>query len=135
MKYQIGSNGSNKFLLSLLFGIVMGFASLFVILLLFSLITTLADLGDVAISVLSTVAIVISSFICGFLSAKRLGSKALIIGVVSGFVFYITVAIISLITTKDSFSSLFLIRLALSVVMSAVGAIVATQKKSNKNII
>lgn len=135
MKLKTESNSLSKLISSLFIGVLMGFLALFLLLMLFSLIVTLADLTLSVASAFSTVAIVISSFICGFFAAKKLGCKALIIGILSGTVFYLLITIVSLIITKSGLSSIFLLRVSLSIFLSIIGSIFGTRRKSNKSII
>lgn len=135
MKYKTESNDLNKIITSIAVGVIIGLIGLFLILMVFSLIVTVADLNLSVASILSTVSIVASSFICGFFAAKKMGCKALIIGALSGVVFYLLITLVSLIITKNGLSSTFILRASLSVVLACVGAIFGTRKKSNKSII
>ncbi len=96
---------------------------------------TFLDVSATAISVIATAAISVAALLGGFMAAKRKGSSPLPLGLATGFIFYLSVAIIAAIVTKGSFSSLFILRMALCVVLAGVGAVLETFKKSKNSYI
>lgn len=135
MKIINDSNLSKKLLVSAGIGVVSGFALLFLLLLFFALIMLKVSLSDSGATVMSTIALMIASMFSGLVSSKLSGLKRMPIALVTGFAFYLTVAIISAAITKDSFGKLFLIRMILCIASSAIGAIIGAVNKQNKNYI
>jgi putative membrane protein (TIGR04086 family) len=135
MKFILSNNAKQSFAISMGIGIAVGYIVLFLMLMLSALLLVLTDMPDGTAVVLSTVSLALAGFLCGLVSSKILGSKALIVGLLSGFVFYVTVALISAVVTKGEFTSLFILRLILATAMSGVGSVVGAFRKSNKHII
>lgn len=135
MKIINDSASNKKLLISVLLGVGTGFAALMILLCVFAFIMLKADLGDGTANALSTVALIVSSTMCGFVSSKKLGSRIMIIAPFSGFVFYLTVAVIGAALTKESLGKLFVIRLLLCVVFAGVGALLGVIKQNRRNII
>lgn len=128
-------NGNNSFLKSLLFGVVIAYAAMAALVVIGALVMTFLDVSVTTISVIATAAISVAALLGGFMAAKRKGSSPLPIGLATGFVFYLTVAIVAAIVTKGSFSSLFILRMALCVVLAGVGAVLETFKKTKNGYI
>lgn len=134
MKF-FNENGNNSFLKSLLFGVVIAYAAMLILTTAGAVIMTFLDVSAAAISVIATAAISVAALLGGFMAAKRKGSSPLPLGLATGFIFYLSVAIIAAIVTKGSFSSLFILRMALCVVLAGVGAVLETFKKSKNGYI
>lgn len=134
MKF-FNENGNNSFLKSLLFGVVIAYAAMLILTTAGAVIMTFLDVSATAISVIATAAISVAALLGGFMAAKRKGSSPLPLGLATGFIFYLSVAIIAAIVTKGSFSSLFILRMALCVVLAGVGAVLETFKKSKNGYI
>ncbi len=109
--------------ISVFFGVGIGFSVLILLTLVFSLALAMLETVGTAVSVCSVIILCISALVCGFASAKKNKSKILIAGAISGFVFYLLIAVISAAVTKSTFSSVFLIRLIVSVVSSVLGSL------------
>lgn len=134
MKF-FNENGNNSFFKSLLFGVVIAYAAMLILTTAGAVIMTFLDVSAAAISVIATSAISVAALLGGFMAAKRKGSSPLPLGLATGFIFYLSVAIIAAIVTKGSFSSLFILRMALCVVLAGVGAVLETFKKSKNGYI
>lgn len=135
MKSFVNSKSSGGFIHAVVLGTVMGYITVFVMLAVFALVLMLSDSGDGASGIFATVSLALSGLFCGLTAAKKLGSKALIVGLAAGTLFYISVAVISVAVTKSGFSSLFLVRFLLTAAMSGLGSFLSTVKKKRKNII
>lgn len=135
MKLLLSENAKGGFLVSMCLGIAVGYITVFAMLAVSALLLTVADLPDGSAVIMSTVCLSVASLVCGLLASKKLGSHALIIGVLSGFVFYASIAVISSIITKGEFTSLFILRLILASAMSGVGSVLGVFKKSDKSVI
>ena len=134
MKF-FNENGNNSFLKSLLFGVVIAYAAMLILTTAGAVIMTFLDVSAAAISVIATAAISVAALLGGFMAAKRKGSSPLPLGLATGFILYLSVAIIAAIVTKGSFSSLFILRMALCVVLAGVGAVLETFKKTKNGYI
>ena len=129
------NNENKSFLMSALFGIILGFASLFVLTLLSALILSLFKVSGNASGIIAVIILGVSSLICGYFAAKKLKSKALIIGAAAGALFYLTVAVISAAVTKSGFTSVFLLRLLICFLTSEVGAFLTTVRRNKSKFI
>lgn len=130
-------NGEQKksFLMSAIFGVIIGFAILFLLTLLLSLIMSAAKISPDAAKVIAVVILGVSGLFSGFASAKKLKSRALVIGAVTGLLFYLTVAVISAAVTKSGFTSVFLLRVLICFAASEIGAVLSTVKRNKSKYI
>lgn len=129
------NNNSGIFFKSAAFGVLAGYISSVLLMLIFSLILTAADMGSSAATVFSLVTLGASSFICGFVASKLLGSRALIISAAAGAAYYLTLAVISAAVTGGGFTKMFFVKLAIALVLSIAGGIVSTFRKSSKTVV
>ena len=134
MKILSDKNFTKKLLSVVGVSVLIGTVSLFLILLIMSLVTLNNGISDNGVITMSTIALMISAFISGLISSKLSNVKKLPIAVLSGLSFYIIVAIVSMIVSNGTIGSLFLLRMIFSVLSSSLGAIVGTVKKQ-KSII
>ena len=124
------SNENRSFLMSTLFGVILGFLSLLVLTLVSAFILSVLKVSGSASGIIAVIILGVSSLICGYFAAKKLQSKALIIGAAAGALFYLTVAVISAAITKQGFSSVFLLRILICFLTSEVGAFLSTVKRN-----
>ena len=132
MQYNIENK---SFLMSALFGVIIGFASLLLLTLLSAFILTALKVSGSASGVIAVIILGVSSLISGYFSARKLNSKVLIIGAAAGTLFYLTVAVISAAVTKQGFSSVFLLRMLICFLTSEVGAFLSTIKRNKSKYI
>ena len=125
---------NSSFLKSLALGVLAGYISSILLMLVFSILMTVVDISTGAVKIISLVILIVASFICGFFASKKLQSRAVIIGVTSGLAYYLTLAVISAIVTGGGFTKMFFVKLAIAVVLSIIGGIVGTLKKSQGDI-
>lgn len=116
-------------------GIIIGYTVLISALLISAVIMAAAKLTSGAAVTMATVSLAAAGFVAGFASSKKFGSRAVIIGTLTGSVFYLTVAVISLIITGGGVSSLFVLRMCLTIAAALVGSIFGAVRKSSKNMI
>ncbi len=121
--------------MSALFGVILGFVCLLLLTVLSAFIISILKLGTDVSGVIAVVLLGLSALVCGYSSAKKLKSRALIIGAAAGCFFYLTVAVISAAVTKSGFSSVFLLRLLICFLSSEVGAFLSTLKRSKNKFI
>ena len=120
---------------SLIWGTGFSYLITAILVIISALVITFSDVKVSTVLVIATVVISIASTVGGYMAAKIKGSSPLPVGLATGFVFYITIAVISALVTSASFSELFLLRLILCVVLAGVGAVLKTLKRSNKGYI
>ena len=126
-------NSSRSFnLKSVLWGVCIGFAVMFALLMLASLIMSAAGIETGVGKVISIFILGISSLVCGVVAAKKSEVRGLVAAVAAGGLLYLLVAVISVAVTKNGFTSAFFIRLAVCVVSSAVGGAVTVFKKGKQ---
>lgn len=116
-------------------GIIIGYTVLISALLISAVIMAAAKMTSGAAVTMATVSLAAAGLAAGFASSKKFGSRAVVIGTLTGSVFYLTVAVISLIITGGGLSSLFILRLCLTVAAALAGSILSTVRKSGKNMI
>ena len=135
MNNYLKGDQKTNFAISAVFGIVIGFAVILCLMLLSSFIMASTGVSAGSAKVITVIILCVSALVCGYSSAKRLKSKVLIIGAVSGALFYFTISVISAAVTKSGFTRVFLVRLIISVIAAAVGAFLSTVSgRKNKYI-
>ncbi len=133
MKYNNIDN--NGFMMSTLYGIILGFASLLLLTLFSAFVLAALKLSTNISNVIAVVILALSALLCGYSSAKKLKSRALIIGAAAGTLFYLTIAVISAAVTKSGFSSVFLLRMLICFICSETGAFLSTVKRNKSKYI
>lgn len=132
MKIIKDKESSKKLIISVALGVCVGFISMLLLISVFALIMLKADLGEGMTNVLSTVALLVSALVCGYVSSKKLGSRLMLVAPFSGFVFYLIVATIGMATTHQAIGKQGFIRLLLCVVFAGVGALLGALKGNRK---
>ena len=127
------NNNSHLLIKSVAFGMLAGYLIAAVLMSIAALVMTASDIGDGGAKAMSLAALALSSFVCGFVSTKLLGSKAFVSGLTAGMVYYLSLAVISAIVTGGGFTKMFFIKLVIALTMSITAAILATFKKNEKN--
>ncbi len=135
MKNSINGTNKGSTVRAMILGIVSGFLLGLLLLMIFALIISSAGLGSAFIKVASVIILGGSAFICGIVAAKKAEEKKLIIGFLTGILFYLVVAVISMAVTKNTFTTAFLLRMMICAVASGVGALIVTLRSSNKRYI
>ena len=128
-------NNDSKFLFkSAALGVLIGYVSSVLLMLLFAVLMTLVDFDDGIANTFAIITLAISSFFCGFSSSKILKGRAITVGAISGLVFYISLAVVSAIITGGGFTKLFFVKFAISFLLSVIGGIVAGLNQKSNNI-
>lgn len=96
---------------------------------------TVKDLPAAAASVFSSLAIGFGGFIGGFFSSRKAGHKGLLFGFITGVFLYIIVLCASLIVTTGGFTILSLIKLAITLLSSAIGGVIGVNIKNRRKYI
>lgn len=121
--------GTKVFLKSAGIGAVISHISAVLLIVIAALIVSSVNTGEAVIGVISLVILAVSAFLGGFFSAKILKCKALFVSLASGGFYYLSLAVLSAAISVDSFGKMFLLKLALTVIFSALGGIVTTFKE------
>lgn len=135
MKIINDKKSSSKIMISSALGVFCGFLTLFFMLAVFAFIKLKADLGETAANTFSTISLLASALVCGLISSKKLGSKLMLVAPFSGFIFYLIMVVVGLITSDKISLSIILLRFVLCVVFAGLGAVLGVLKKGDKNII
>ena len=135
MNNKFSQNKTNEgFLAGILFGVCSAFVVMFILVVLFALIMSLFKISTEYTGIISMVIIIISGLICGIVTSKKSNKNSLVLGITSGACTYLIIAVISAAITKESFSSMFIIRLVVVTICSAVGAIIKNFRKTKNYV-
>ncbi len=121
MKFKENSSGS--LIKPMIFGILVSLACVFLLSLISAFLLTASGAVGGAVKIFSVVVLGISAFIGGVVSSKIAPKQKLMLGLGSGALFYLTVALISVAVTKNPLSSTFIVRLAICTVAAVLGAL------------
>ncbi len=135
MRNLIKDGSSTGFIKANIFGVLTGLAVMLATTALGAVVMSAADLSSSTAKAIAVIILIISSLVCGMVTAKKAESKSLITGAASGIFLYLIIAVISAAVAKNGFSSAFIIRLIISVVAAAVGALIITLKSNNKKYV
>ena len=130
-KYANGAQWK-QFLRPLLFGLIVGTAAAFVLLLLLAFILTAANLSARAAAPVSAVAAGAGALLAGLTAAKMHGHRGLIMGVLSAALLYIVVLFASLAAGNGDFTASSLTRLLIMLLSGMVGGILGSRQDGTK---
>ena len=117
------------------FGVGFGLLTAVLLLVLFSVIMSVAGLKIGTAKVFSIIALIAAAFVCGLVTAKKAESKKLLFSALAGGVMYFIIVIISAAATGSPFTATVMIKLLICVISSAVAAFVAVLRESGKRIV
>lgn len=112
-----------KYIKPVFTGVCFGLAISFVLLFLFSVIVSSANLPQSAIGIFSFVALVLGSFVAGFVSSRIVKKNGLIIGLITGAILFLILIVSSLFVVSESFSVTFLVKALAALLASGIGGI------------
>ncbi len=135
MKIINDKDSSKKLIISVIMGVSVGLIAMLLLISVFSFVMFKADLDDGIANALSTVSLLVSAMLCGYVSSKKLGSKILLIAPFSGFVFYLIVAIIGIAVTHQTIGKQGFIRWLLCIVTAGLGAFLGALRTAKKTVI
>lgn len=124
------TKSSKSFRRSVVTGVVIGIAISLILTVLLAAVMTAAELKVSSAKAFATVIIAVSALVSGFASAKLCEQRLLAVGTLSGVIYYIVVAVIAAAVTQKGFTAVFVIRLAVSASLSAVGALLSALNKT-----
>ena len=105
----------------------------FFLLCIFSVIITYTSISEKLIPVFAKASLYFSSFWGGFLSAFRKNSGGLVRGIICGLCLCLIMCIIAIILPDFSLSLMFLVKLLLVVVSSAIGGVISVNISYKKH--
>lgn len=108
---------------SLIFGVIAGAIAITATLFLMAFLMTVRDFSVSSAALMSCIAVAIGSLCGGFSAAKRMGSKGMIVGTLTGCVIFILLLIASLIATHTGFTYFSLIKAVIVIISGALGGI------------
>ena len=135
MLKNLNGQAENNIYKPIIWGVVSGLFSIFVVMLLMAFVLTKSDFSESVSLMLATMAIAIGTFFSGFVSARLFKRRGLFIGLITGLLTFVLLVIISLASTDTTISSLLLIRLALVAVSSSLGGIFGVNSVNKRKII
>lgn len=113
----------NDFWRALLFGAAIGAAGITLLLFGMAFVLTLRDFSLSSTAVFSCVALGLGSAIGGFAASKRLGSRGMLIGAVTGCVLFVLILLASLIVSAGGITVFSLIKAVVVTASAALGGI------------
>ena len=132
LKNKIGKTKTSFIILS----VAIGIGVTFLIMLLLSVIMLMFNINDSFSAPFATVSLAVGSFASAFYSARKVGSRGYLVGLIVGVISFLVVMLISLLVSKDSISVNTLFHLVIVMISSLIGGIfgVNTLVKSRKYI-
>lgn len=114
------------------FSALIGFAVVFLIVIVFAYLITKIDAADTVISVMTSAALCAGAYAGGFISAKKRRKNGLLMGVLCGLFMFFVIFIISTFfaQTISGFSGS--AKLVMTLVFGAIGGIVGVNSKSRR---
>ena len=135
MLKNLNGSSDNNIYKPIIWGIISGLVSIFVVMILIAFVLTKCDLSESVSLTLATLSIAIGTFLGGFVSAKLFKRRGLFVGLITGLLTFILLVIIALSTTNTGISSLFLIRLVIVAVSSSLGGIFGVNSINKRKIV
>ena len=116
-------------------GIILGVFVNMILLLIFAAIILLADIDRALAQPLSSIALGAGGFAAAFYSAKKIGGKGYLIGLLIGICTFVAVTLIGLIINKGGLTVASLFRFIIAFLASVIGGIMGVNRKHNKKYI
>ena len=129
---QAEANSFAKFLRALLIGTGIGLLVTIILLVIFSVVMSLKDLPQVAVTPLAIASTAIGAFFAGFFSSKIRKENGLFIGFCSGFLFFLFLAIASFSLTEAEIGLNLLFKFMVVVFASMIGAVIGVNQKKHR---
>lgn len=135
MLKNVSSDNTDKLGFIFLKGAVLGVITTVLLMLAFAALILVLDIDRAYAQVLSTVSIAAGSFAASLYSAKKIGGKGYLVGLLVGIVAFGVLTVISLIVNKGGLTATTLFRLAIVVLASMIGGIIGVNRGRNKKYI
>lgn len=128
------SDTSKNNIFTYLFGVIIGTAVAIISMLVFSALMLFSNLNREYATVFATISVAIGTFIASFFTARRIGKKGYLVGLIIGGVVFAMIMLISLAISQDAPGSNTLFHLVIFMFSSLVGGVSGVNKKSKKII-
>ena len=121
------------FVVPVLSGILGAFIASILLLALFSLLMSVRDMPNGVITPFACVSISFGAALGGFVATKLFQSHGLIIGMVTGFLFFVILYLVGIVMQQAELNGMFLLKVVLSIIFGAVGGIAGVNVRSKKS--
>ena len=125
---------SKNIIKPLIIGFIISIVVSFLAIIIFAVTATNIDISDEGLTVMSIISMIIGAFAGGFVSAKVLKEKGLIIGAINGLLFFFIMTLISFIVSREPMSSISLIKILSFTIASMLGGIFGVNIKHKRSI-
>lgn len=115
-------------------GIVLGVLVNILLLLIFAAVILLADIDRAFAQPLSSIALGVGGFVAAIYTAKKIGGKGYLVGLIIGLLSFVVVTLIGLIINKNGLTNASVFRFIISFLSSVIGGIIGVNKKTQKYI-
>ena len=122
-------SGIKKKILAVFWGVSGGAIACFLMLLIFSAILSISSASSSIAKPIATAVLFLSAFICGYISSRILKEKGILIGAVSGAIYFLLYAIIGLIFGSKSLQAAVSLKFIIAVVSSAIGGVIGVNRR------
>lgn len=113
-------------------GMLVGIVVSLLMLLVFSIVMTMNDVPQGAISTLAAVSVALGCLAAGIISAKLHMSSGLVTGAVTGFLLYLVLMLVGLVAHGASPTASVLIKFAVSIVSGGIGGVIGVNFKKKQ---
>ena len=129
---SVESGGIGSFALSFLKSMAISVVLTLGVFLIFAFILSYTPLGEEAIVYIAYITEIIAALVAGFIPAKRAGTKGLLTGAISGFLYILIIWIVASLASDGFFMDSHILTMAgLSVASGAIGGILGVNTKSS----
>lgn len=129
---SVESGGIGSFALSFLKSMAISVVLTLGVFLIFAFILSYTPLGEEAIVYIAYITEIIAALVAGFIPAKRAGTKGLLTGAISGFLYILIIWIVASLASDGFFMGSHILTMAgLSVASGAIGGILGVNTKSS----
>ncbi len=135
MKKDISVQGNSSKLKQYIFGMIIGAIATAVSVLIFSAAILFLELDRIYAPAFATVSLSIGSFFAARFTARRLGERGYIVGLIMGLIFFCTVTLFALVFDGNGGGFTTLFRLIIVMLSSLIGGILGVNKDKNKKYI
>ncbi len=109
-----------------------GIVVILICLLIFSLFMTKFDAPEPMVSVMSSLALCVGSYVGGYIAAKRKRQNGMIIGILTGIFIYCIIFFAGVIFAKNSITFSFLSKLIMTLICAAIGGVFGVNSKGKR---
>ena len=124
----------NKYILAIKSSII-GIVVTAIFILLFAVIMYITEMPYEYSSILGTVSIALGTFAAAFYTAKKIGNKGFLIGLIVGGITFLLVTLISMIADKGPLTTNTLFHFIIILLSSLIGGIIGVNKGQNRKYI